>query len=189
MRIPETLQVIETPDKGYGIITTVDIQPGEFVFQFNGVFVSPAEATWEALQIDDDLFLESTDGFDNYLNHSCDPNCYIDFDGVKLIALRHISKGEELSFNYLTTEYDLIEQGCAFECQCGSIDCLHQLRGFRYLTLEQKIKLRDFLSPFLKRVLERELNQIADSAPEVERAVVLESRAALPEPPPDLDRP
>jgi len=47
-----------------------------------------------------------------YINHDCDPNCYVD-DGdersLKLVSLRPINEGEELTIDY---GYDEIYDGC-----------------------------------------------------------------------------
>ena len=54
------------------------------------------------------------------LNHACRPNTAIDFEKWELYALRHVSPGEELGWNYLTTEWKL---SCPFECGCGAATC------------------------------------------------------------------
>ncbi|MFO7711466.1 MAG: SET domain-containing protein-lysine N-methyltransferase [Candidatus Woesearchaeota archaeon] len=76
------------------------------------------------------------------------PNGYIDFDDLAYRAKRPIRKGEELTFNYLTTEWDLAEK---FNCDCGSNNCYEEIKGFKYLTLNQKKELEP--SPFLKKKL------------------------------------
>ncbi len=57
-----------------------------------------------------------------YINHSCEPNCYIDIkDGrVFIYALRLIKKGDELTYNY---GYDL-EDFEKHPCRCGSSSCV-----------------------------------------------------------------
>lgn len=63
-----------------------------------------------------------------FLNHSCDPNAAL--RGRHLFALRPIRAGEEVTFDYNTTEYEMAEP---FECRCGSLRCLGEVRGYRYL--------------------------------------------------------
>ena len=41
------------------------------------------------------------------LNHSCDPNVILDTDKMLMIARRDIEKGEELSFFYPSTEWEM----------------------------------------------------------------------------------
>jgi hypothetical protein len=66
------------------------------------------------------------------LNHSCDPNVFLDTENLKVIACRDISKGEELSFFYPSTEW---EMDAPFICLCGSSNCIHVVAGARFLPL------------------------------------------------------
>ena len=66
------------------------------------------------------------------LNHSCDPNVVLDTDHMLMIARRDIEKGEELSFFYPSTEW---EMQAPFICLCGSANCIHVVAGARFLPL------------------------------------------------------
>lgn len=71
------------------------------------------------------------------LNHSCNPNVILDTERMVMIACRDIEKGEELSFFYPATEW---EMQAPFICLCGSANCIHVVAGARFLplsTLEQ----------------------------------------------------
>ena len=54
-----------------------------------------------------------------YVNHSCDPNCYIDIKkGIIWIrAARTIKRGEELTYDYNTDGDGLIKCRCRKDCQ------------------------------------------------------------------------
>jgi hypothetical protein len=158
---------------GWGLYTTVDRQEGEHIIDFQGVLVPLKEATPHALQIDRDLFLQTAADpnnlmYDDYINHSCDPNCITVFKNhqVSLVARRAIAAGQELTFNYNSTEWDLMEQErymrqpCIFRCACGAAACAGTIMGFRFLTIEQKIALRDLLSPYLRSKLKAELRRV-----------------------------
>jgi hypothetical protein len=67
-----------------------------------------------------------------YLNHSCDPNILMDFSQMELRAVRDIGPGEELTFFYPSTEWDMCTP---FQCLCGSSQCLKKITGARYLPL------------------------------------------------------
>src|SRR4051812_26640182 len=54
-----------------------------------------------ALQTDNEFYL-FLDEPARYFNHSCEPACGLTPD-LQLIALRDISKGEELNYDYSTT--------------------------------------------------------------------------------------
>jgi SET domain len=63
-----------------------------------------------------------------FLNHACEPNAMlVDRD---LRALRPIRRGEEITFDYLTNEFDM---ATPFRCACGSAECHGDIRGFRHL--------------------------------------------------------
>ena len=57
------------------------------------------------------------------INHSCNPNCEVEGEGLKLwiSSLREIKKGEELTYDY-GFGYD--EDYKQFPCKCGSINCV-----------------------------------------------------------------
>ena len=66
------------------------------------------------------------------LNHSCDPNVILDTERLLVIARRDIEKGEELSFFYPATEW---EMDAPFICLCGASNCIHVVAGARFLPL------------------------------------------------------
>ena len=53
-----------------------------------------------------------------YINHACQPNCYIDVAGhtIWIRASRRIRAGEELTYDYNTNGF------CEIKCQCRK-DC------------------------------------------------------------------
>lgn len=83
-------------------------------------------------QIDNPAF------FWTYLNHSCRPNGYIDTSDLTFRTLRKIKRGEECTFNYLTTEYDM---AVPFVCQCGAANCFGLIQGYKHLSAEQRKEL------------------------------------------------
>jgi hypothetical protein len=66
------------------------------------------------------------------LNHSCDPNVILDTTRMQMVARRDIKTGEELSFFYPSTEW---EMDAPFICLCGSTNCIHVVAGARFLSL------------------------------------------------------
>lgn len=67
-----------------------------------------------------------------YINHSCDPNCGI--RGTKtLYALRPIKIGEELTFDYSTSE---IDTGWVLDhiCNCKSPSCRKKIKSIQTLS-------------------------------------------------------
>ena len=152
MKGPDSVTTINTEGKGRGIVARRRIRKGKIVFKFVGELVSRKEVKNHnaALQLDEDVFLESDGTVDESLNHSCNPNCYVNFKELSLVALQDIQSGQELTFDYNTSEYDLVEQGCSFGCFCGTPDCIGEVKGFKYLSVYHKRKIEPFLSPFLR---------------------------------------
>lgn len=83
-----------------------------------------------------------------FLNHSCEPNTYI--KNKQLVALKDIPKGNELTFNYNTTEYDM---ATPFQCKCQHQKCQKEIRGYKYLTASQKEDINYYTAHYLKALI------------------------------------
>ncbi len=103
------------------------------------------------------------------LNHSCNPNVILDTENMVMVACRDISKGEELSFFYPSTEW---EMDAPFICLCGASNCIHVVAGARFLPLstlehhflskhirEMMIELLNNTELHLKRLTQTEENK------------------------------
>ena len=69
---------------------------------------------------------------DNYLCHSCEPNCRFVLGkdlACGLIANRQIEADESINFDYDTTEDDLTGDRGGFECHCGVPSCRKFILG------------------------------------------------------------
>jgi len=66
------------------------------------------------------------------LNHSCNPNVMLDTEHLLMYACQDITKGDELSFFYPSTEW---EMDAPFICLCGAANCIHVVAGARFLPL------------------------------------------------------
>lgn len=134
--------------KGRGIYSLIDLLRGEMILYFEKNYVN--YSTNMTLRIDENRFqmTKNPDAPDNFINHSCDPNCYIGWRDLSLRALKPIKTGEELTYNYFTSDWDNEDP---FECRCGSKNCKRIINGFKNLDLCEMIELFDLLSPFLKK--------------------------------------
>ncbi|MBZ5552161.1 MAG: SET domain-containing protein-lysine N-methyltransferase [Acidobacteriia bacterium] len=58
-----------------------------------------------------------------YINHSCDPNCFIEIEGdeIWVVARRAIAPGEELTYDYWFDAAD--DEAAAIPCCCGATSC------------------------------------------------------------------
>jgi hypothetical protein len=109
---------------GRGVFAGERIPAGALIMGFSGPFLRYAQtsAATSALQIGPDLYLGGSGGVDDLFNHSCDPNAGVRIEGTsaELRAVRDISPGEEIAFDYSTT---LDEGDFTMECRCGSPSC------------------------------------------------------------------
>lgn len=143
---------IRKTEKGKSLYATSKILKDEVIFEFQKHFLDYRTRT--SMQIDEGFHQECDDSnsMENFLNHSCDPNGYINFKDLTYRASRNIESDEELTVNYLTHEWELVNP---FNCLCGSRDCYGYIRGFKFLSRAQQRELQPFLSPFLKRKIEQ----------------------------------
>jgi len=100
------------------------------------------------LQVDEDAFILPP----AIICHSCDPNAYIDWETMELKALRSIQQDETITYHYGTSE-DEYSIG-QFDCECKSPECVGLFSGYKYLIAEQRLKIRQYISPFLKKKYE-----------------------------------
>jgi hypothetical protein len=131
-----------------GLFAIAEAQHNEVLISYDGPVID--HATRYSIQIDDHKHIEGTEESNVFLNHSCAPNAYVDWNGPCLRALRDLKAGEEITCNYLTTDYELHDK---FLCTCGSASCYGEIKGFKYLTRHQQLELEPFLPPFMKRKL------------------------------------
>lgn len=140
-----------------GVFAAEDMAKGKEILDFSGKIV-PEEGSgkWD-LWIGKNKFIKAPkNSVDNLLNHSCDPNTFVKKKGkiFYLISIKNIKKGDEINFDYDTTDYDNKE--FEFACSCKSRKCRKIIRGFKYLNARQKKKLSRYLIPYLKRISENQ---------------------------------
>ena len=102
------------------------------------------------MQITDEKFIDTKYLVpEDFINHSCSPNTKLDVVKRWFFAIKDIPKKEEITFNYLTTEWDMKKWKTDFRCLCDSKNCFGYVKGFKYLTRAEKMELKPFLSPLL----------------------------------------
>jgi len=65
-----------------------------------------------------------------YINHSCDPNVFFDTHAMQVVALKPIAEGDEMTFFYPSTEWDMVQP---FKCYCGTSRCLGEIKGAAHI--------------------------------------------------------
>ncbi|XP_022155895.1 histone-lysine N-methyltransferase ATXR7 isoform X2 [Momordica charantia] len=123
----------------WGLVALEPIEAEDFVIEYVGELIRPQisdirERQYEKMgigssylfRLDDGYVVDATKrgGVARFINHSCEPNCYtkvITVEGQKKIfiyAKRHISAGEEITYNY---KFPLEEK--KIPCNCRSRRC------------------------------------------------------------------
>ncbi len=88
-----------------------------------------------------------------YINHSCDPNCGL--RGTKMVyALKPIGKGEELTFDYSTSEIDLNWQ-LNHRCNCGAKNCRRIIRSIQSLPADTVKKYMPYIPTAFKAYINK----------------------------------
>lgn len=134
---------IATRSGQHALIANADIGRGEMVVAVTGVEV--AMPTRYTLQVGARLHVEAQqdgDGPDGYpvwrfMNHGCEPNVVL--RGRTFVAMRFVPAGEELTFDYDSTEWDMASP---FRCHCSSPFCRGTIRGYRHLSVVARQQLK-----------------------------------------------
>lgn len=147
---PPRLEVRDAGAKGRGVFAVEPIPRGRLVMHLGGRILRTAELTDDllALQIGEDEWLAS-DGslLDDMVNHSCSPNVGF-LDGTPtLYALRDISVGEEICWDYSTS---ISELGWLLICACGAATCRGIVRPWPELSEDDRRRLRPIALRYLR---------------------------------------
>ncbi|XP_021774411.1 histone-lysine N-methyltransferase ATXR7-like [Chenopodium quinoa] len=123
----------------WGLVALEPIEADDFVIEYVGELIRPRisdirERQYEKMgigssylfRLDDGYVVDATKrgGVARFINHSCEPNCYTKIISVEsqkrifIYAKRHISAGEEITYNY---KFPLEDK--KIPCNCGSKRC------------------------------------------------------------------
>ena len=125
------------------------LQPGDVIANFSAGTIA-AEPTYLTVQVDLRKHITLQPEFLQYINHSCSPNVFFDTTSMELVALQEIKQGEEFTFFYPSTEWKMTQ---AFNCYCGSPNCIGQIKGAAFLTKSvwSRYRLTDFIQQQLAK--------------------------------------
>ncbi|GAB1518201.1 hypothetical protein RhiTH_001260 [Rhizoctonia solani] len=156
LQYPELVKVDLQPGAfNSGLLAAKHFKAGNVITRLTGT--TPTKKSWSSVQAgvepDDHIELNSVLV---YVNHSCSPNVAFDLSSSNkeewnFRALRDIQPGDELSFFYPSTEWDM-DQG--FQCRCQAQNCLGYIRGAKELSRAQVVE-RGFISTYISRLLDR----------------------------------
>ncbi|KAI8991009.1 hypothetical protein BDF20DRAFT_811117 [Mycotypha africana] len=110
--------------------------------------LTPGDKRYSTVQISKDKHIELNSDL-VFMNHSCDPSAHMDVDGMVVSALKDILPGDELTFFYPSTEWDMAQP---FTCWCGAAKCIEVVRGAHYLSSEilKQFPLSEHIKDLLK---------------------------------------
>ncbi|MFO7867987.1 MAG: SET domain-containing protein [Bacteroidales bacterium] len=129
-----------------GLIAIDTIPENTIIFSYKDK--ASGQRTKNSIQVGCDKHLEIGD-FGIYANHACKPNSYMwtsyksndGYGHVVLISTESIAKGEEITFDYATTETHLTPEHTNKQCLCKTSECRSVLKGFFDLTSEEQDRL------------------------------------------------
>ena len=126
----------KSPIHGKGRFSTQAIMTDEVICVAGGFALSKQHSEWKTgLLIDENFILQPPidHGYEAFINHSCNPNIYIDGQ-IIFRALRNILPKEELTIDYGT--FMILDRVIIENCTCCSPDCRKRIHGSDYLNLK-----------------------------------------------------
>ena len=145
--MPKKIEARQSAIHGNGVFASAAIAKGERVIRYKGLLRTHAEVdrvyadeldtghTFLFTLNDKYVIDANVDGNDaRWINHSCDPNCEATWledggkkrkDKIFIEAMRDISAGEELTYNYgiVLAEAHTAALKKLWACRCGSPRC------------------------------------------------------------------
>ncbi len=147
-----------TVSRQKGLIAAEFIPKNAVVFSYQNQV--SFERTRTSIQVGSDVHIEAGE-FASFTNHSCEPNAYLwtnlrneGYEAhVVLVTVKDIEKGEEICFDYATTETKVTKDLQHVVCKCGSKSCRKSIDGFFSLPIQKRRELIDsgMLAPHLQK--------------------------------------
>ncbi|MCO5598683.1 hypothetical protein L7F22_052781 [Adiantum nelumboides] len=140
------VEIVQTEKKGFGLRASKAVPTDRLIYEYIGEVVEQSEFMRRMQQYKDEgirhyyfmmlqreEFLDATKkgGIARFINHSCNPNCYVSKWHVGkhmrmgIFSKRDIIPGEELTFNYNVDRYGNEAQAC----YCGEPNCVGAIGG------------------------------------------------------------
>ncbi len=123
-----------SPIAGLGVFAGRGYQQGEIIWTLSGPVHKSSEthANPDFVGLGPGLWIDPARPLDK-LNHSCHPNAAFG-RRRELVALRDVGKGEEITFDYSTTEVD---PEWTMACTCGATGCRRGLHAIQVSFADQ----------------------------------------------------
>ncbi|PWN52748.1 hypothetical protein IE53DRAFT_311495 [Violaceomyces palustris] len=140
------VEIVQTEMKGFGLRAKEDLPSETFIYEYVGEIMNQKlffqrmqqyklegirHFYFMMLQRDEYIDATKKGGKGRFINHSCNPNCFVakwhvgKYMRMGIFAKRDIVKGEELTFNYNVDRYGNDAQMCF----CGEPNCVGTIGG------------------------------------------------------------
>ena len=155
---PRKVYIAKSKIHGNGVFANKNLKRGEIIFVLKGKIKN-----WKVKDLKTSLFGPNWIGIKHgtwidprypfdLLNHSCNPNMGIR-GKLLFVALRDIRKGEELNFDYSTTEDDLLWR---MKCSCGAKNCRKIIHSVQSLPKNTFHRYLPYISAYFQKVYNAE---------------------------------
>lgn len=116
------------------LYSTVNIEKNKPVLEFTGDLFEINNGN--RFQIGNKKFLGDSGEIDDYVSHSCNPNCkiYIVANRAWLYSIKEIKADEKISFDFST----IISDETIFNCTCNEYRCRKNISSYHDLSDELK---------------------------------------------------
>lgn len=147
------VELRETKKYGKGVFAKEAIKKGETIAVFEG---EKYEADQEldlpeimrdhCIQVGNRDYIFAHNLLAEKINHSCEPNCGLN-DSVKVVAMRNIKPGEQITWDYRMSE----DSNWEMACKCGAPTCSGRVGNFQKMpsSLKDKYFEEGYLSDWL----------------------------------------
>lgn len=125
------LDVCENKATGHkSLHTTLAFKPTSIISSFAASAIVH-HPTYLTVQVADGEHITLHPEYLQFINHSCNPNVFFDTSRMLLVALQPLMPGDELTFFYPSTEWNMVQP---FHCFCEAPHCLQYIQGAAHLT-------------------------------------------------------
>ena len=165
------VQVRQSPIEGVGVFTHQPILQGEVILRVDDSRVvddaHPIRTDFDESERHCDYLPDGTVVLmvepGGRFNHSCEPNVY--YYSVKgqryVLAMRDISEGEELFFDYSINA----DGGDTWTCECGSPNCRGRHKcGFFDLPEDRQLQYLPYIDPWFAEVHKQRLGELLEKS-------------------------
>lgn len=146
------LDVLHTPGKGHGLFAAENLTKQQFLMEYVGELINNEEFTRRSgdrsrqmehqyiMQLKNGVYLDAgrKGSISRFINHSCEPNCYVEVWTVQnrlrvgIFTMCGIDSGTELTFDYKWKP----SSRPPTKCHCGTESCRGYLEVFSREELE-----------------------------------------------------